>query len=266
MVTVADAPQLPGRDVDEEWRSLVAGAVSHELRATLALISGYSQSLLHLQLDDVTRRRYLERILSATDVLAGCADQILDVAVPGDTPPVLRRRPVALEWLISRLARELAPELEQVPLRYQQARDLPLVDVDPAWIGHVLRNLVRNALQHGASTAVSVHARRIDGAVVVTVRDEGPGFEPDEREHVFQPFFRGRRAARSGRDGLGFGLYLCRELVEAHGGRIWIDDTVRGASVSFSLPTFRATGAMPEETVVRDAPGLPLVAASGSAG
>ena len=170
---------LPRRDDDDEWRPLLAGAVAHELRATLALISGYSQSLLHLPVDEATRRRYLERILSATEALAEFADQIMDVAGPGDVR-VLRRRPVALEWLASRLAREIASEPEQAPIRYEQTLDLPLVDVDPTWVGHVLRNLVRNALQHGAAGVVAVQARPLNGMVVVTVRDDGPGFEPDE--------------------------------------------------------------------------------------
>jgi signal transduction histidine kinase len=252
---------LPRRDDDDEWRPLLAGAVAHELRATLALISGYSQSLLHLPVDEATRRRYLERILSATEALAEFADQIMDVAGPGDVRPVLRRRPVALEWLASRLAREIASEPEQAPIRYQQTLDLPLVDVDPTWVGHVLRNLVRNALQHGAAGVVVVQARPLDGMVVVTVRDDGPGFEPDEYDLVFRPFYRGRRAYTSRRDGLGLGLYLCRELVEAHGGRIWIDETAEGGSISFSLPTVQSAQRIPDETGVHDALGLPLVAA-----
>ncbi len=253
---------LTGQDADEEWRPLLAGAVAHELRASLALISGYSQSLLHLPLDEATRRRYLERILSATEALTEFADQILDVAGPGDERPVLRRRPVAVEWLVSRLAREIDGQLGRAPIEYQQTRNLPLVDADPTWVGHVLRNLVRNALQHGAAAVVRVQARPLDGVVVVTVRDDGPGFEPDERDLVFRPFYRGRMAGTSGRDGLGLGLFLCRQLVQAHGGRIWIDDTTHGGSISFSLPTVQSAQALSNETDVSDALDLPLVAAA----
>ena len=133
--------------------------------------------------------------------------------------------------------------------------------MDPTWVGHVLRNLVRNALQHGAAGVVVVQARPLDGMVVVTVRDDGPGFEPDEYDLVFRPFYRGRRAYTSRRDGLGLGLYLCRELVEAHGGRIWIYETAEGGSISFSLPTVQSAQRIPDETGVHDALGLPLVAA-----
>ncbi len=272
--TAVDEARLPaataldafGDEPDDTWRPLLAGAVSHELRATLALISGYGQSLLHLPLDDVTRRRYLERILAATDVLAEFADQIVDVAVPDEARPVLRRRPVALEWLVARLARELGDELDHAQIRYQQTRELPLVDADPTWIGHVLRNLVRNALQHGGARVVAINARAVDEAVIVTVRDDGPGFEPDERSLVFGAFYRGRRARASQHDGMGFGLYLCRELVEAHGGSIWIEETARGGAVSLSLPTCQSTEGAREETRAGELPELSRLAAAAAAG
>lgn len=235
---------LPGDDVaDEEW-PLLAGAMSHELHAALALISGYSQSLLHLPLDDDTRRRYLERILSATDSLTEFADRVLEVAGPPGGQPVLRRRPVALEWMVDRLVRQLSAEQESAPVCLQLPRNLPLVDVDPAWITHVLRNLVRNALTHGrsgAGDAVTISARHVGDEVVVTIADGGTGFDPDEREVAFHAVRPGRRVRASERAGLGFGLYLCRELVEAHGGRIWLDQVAKGAAVSFTLPTCRAT-------------------------
>ena len=274
MPSTADKRQLPaaaalepfGGEPDDTWRPLLAGAVSHELRATLALISGYGQSLLHLPLDDVTRRRYLERILSATDVLAEFADQIVDVAVPDESRPVLRRRPVALEWLVARLARELGDELDHAKIRYQQTRELPLVDADPTWIGHVLRHLVRNALQHGGARVIAINARALDGAVIVTVRDDGPGFAPDERNLVFGAFYRGRRARASRPDGLGFGLYLCRELVEAHGGSIWVEETTRGGAVSLSLPTCQSTQETREEARAGEAPELARLTAAAAAG
>jgi two-component system sensor histidine kinase KdpD len=244
---VAERPDaIPETIDDEASRTLLAGAVSHELRTTLALISGYSQSLLHLSLDDETRRRYVERILAAADTLTEFADQILDLSVPGTGGPALRRRPVAVEWLVDRLMRQMAGSAEPGTVHFQSPRQLPLVDVDPTWIGHVLRNLVANSLKHGAgpTAVVTIRARYEDGYVIVSVQDEGSGFESDERELVFDPFYRGRRARARGLDGAGLGLYLCRQLVEAHGGRIWVDEGQGGASVSFSLPRYRVLRAV----------------------
>ena len=125
-----------------------------------------------------------------------------------------------------------------------------MLDVDPVWIGHVLHNLVANAVEHGHGTAgvTMIRARQLDGFVVVSVCDDGRGFQTDERHLVFDPLFQGRRAREESAGGIGLGLYLCRELVEAHGGRIWVDETERGGSVSFTLPCRRAEPVEAEDT------------------
>ncbi|MER3418509.1 MAG: two-component system sensor histidine kinase KdbD, partial [Chloroflexota bacterium] len=120
---------------------------------------------------------------------------------------------------------------------------LPLVDADPIWLGLVLRNLLRNALTHGRGRAAEAHLRiaRAGETVLVKVADDGPGFDRAERDFAFGLFFRGRQARSSGREGLG--LYLCRALIEAHGGSIWIEDGGPGATVAFSLPVGRPIAA-----------------------
>ena len=236
----------PGADAEAAAsRSLLADAVSHELRSTLALISGYSQSLLHLQLDDGTQRRYLSRISQAAESLTELADEVLDLAAV-DEGEILHRQPVSLAWLVERLSAEVAQEDGGIVIEREVPLGLPLVLVDPVWIAHVLRNLVVNAAVYGGDGArvLRIQARDDDDHVVMTVHDDGAGIDPEEREHVFDPFFRGRRARESGTEGAGLGLYLCRQLVEAHGGRIWIDDAPQGAAISFSLPRGR-TGEAP---------------------
>jgi signal transduction histidine kinase len=227
---------------------LLAGAVSHELRAKLGLISGYSQSLLGLSLDEATRRRYLQRILTATDTLTELADEILDLAVPAHGGPALRRRPVSLEWLVDQAVHQVGRGVDTATVHYQGPGHVLFVDVDPTWIGHVLCNLIANALRHGngPTGVTTIRARQLDGFAVVSVCDDGAGFQPDERDLVFDPLYQGRRARAEGVDGAGLGLYLCRALVEAHGGRIWVDDTSEGGSVSFSLPLHRVPQAVAE--------------------
>jgi len=262
-LVVLDHPNVHG----EEDRALLAGAVAHELRTTLSLISGYSQSLLHLALDDETRRRYLERILAETDTLTEFADQIVELSLAGDPRPALNTRPVGVEWLVGRLMRQMAGAADGATVRYQSPRQLPLVDVDPTWIGHVLRSLVANALKHGAASPghVTIRARPENGFVVVTVEDDGRGFERDERELVFDAFYRGRRARADGTDGAGLGLYLCRHIIEGHGGRIWIDDALRGGSVSFRLPRHRPLRGVAQRPgdVELERPGRELEAVAG---
>ncbi len=223
--------------------SVLVGAVSHELRGTLALISGYSQALLHLPLDEETRHHYLERILAATDNLTDLTDQMLDLVVMGNGRPMLRRRPVAIDWLAARLTQDRSQVPDGVAIETFAATTTPLVDVDPVWVSHVLRNLVSNSARHGHARAVRIFARATDEWVVVTVADDGEGIPAEERDQVFDPFYRGRRARESGAEGSGIGLYLCRQLVEAHGGRIWLEEAAAGTAFSFSLPRYGVTPA-----------------------
>jgi len=93
-----------------------------------------------------------------------------------------------------------------------------------------------SSLLRAAGSPVTIRGRAQDGEIVISVLDDGPGIHPPERELVFERFFRGRAVAQSRIPGSGLGLFLCRRIVEAHGGRIWLDDVARGTSVSFSLP------------------------------
>jgi signal transduction histidine kinase len=233
-------------------RSILVAAAAHELRSTLSLVSGYSQSLQYLALDAPTRRQYLERIISAATALAECADELVELA--DDERPPLRREPMAIAWLVERANRELTSG-EGSGLERSIPPGLPLVEVDPAWVLHVLRNLVTNARRHGAGEgAVAIRAQVRGEFVVVSVVDRGRGIDPEDRPHVFEPFYRGAHARSAGVPGSGIGLYVCRRLIEAQGGEIWLDDTTAGTSISFSLPVWHApAGVRPEP---REATGL----------
>lgn len=225
------------RSLDEAKTSFVA-AVSHELRTPLALIDGYTQSLLHLDLDAPTARRHLERIAGAAQRLASLIDDIIDVSQVESDALVLRRTPLALDGLLRAYVAERA-ELPDVPaVALTLPRWLPAVDADATRIRQVIGNLVQNAEKHaGRAATIEIRARRLDdGTVVVTVADNGRGIAPEDRDRAFERFYRGQRVRESHVPGSGLGLYLCRRIVEAHGGWIRLDATTRGTSISFGLP------------------------------
>ncbi len=225
------------RSLDDAKTSFVA-AVSHELRTPLALIDGYSQSLLHLDLDAATARRHVERIAGAAQRLAALIDDIIDVSQVESDALVLRRTPVAVDGLLRAYLAERAEAPDARAVSLTLPRSLPLVDVDATRIRQVIGNLVQNAEKHaGRSATIQIRARRLDEAtVVVTVADDGRGIAPEDRDHAFERFYRGQRVRESRVPGSGLGLYLCRRIVEAHGGWIRLDATTRGTSVSLGLP------------------------------
>ena len=140
-----------------------------------------------------------------------------------------------------------------VELQLRVARDLPVVKVDALQIEQVIVNLVRNAAE--ALTDAGRYDGRVvieadcDGAgrVVIRVRDNGPGFDPDLAERAVTPF------TTTKPDGLGLGLSLARSIVEAHGGRLSIESSSSGAVVSFTLPVAcRATGSRMTIALIED--------------
>jgi signal transduction histidine kinase len=123
--------------------------------------------------------------------------------------------------------------LRDRPVRLLLREDIPDVPMDVGQIDQVLGNLLENAVRHAPGSEVTVSAARWQRWVEVRVSDHGPGIPRGERERVFEPFVRG--GSRDG--GTGLGLSIARALVEAHGGRIWIEDAPGGGtSVVFQLP------------------------------
>jgi two-component system, LuxR family, sensor kinase FixL len=142
---------------------------------------------------------------------------------------------------VSELLREAAgychAELDRhgVQLELEIARDLPAVCVDALQVGQVIVNLVRNSAEalsdagrHDGKVVIEAEREGPD-AVVIRVRDNGPGFDPDMVERASVPF------TTTKQDGLGLGLSLARSIIEAHGGRLSIESTTSGAIVSFTL-------------------------------
>jgi two-component system, LuxR family, sensor kinase FixL len=148
------------------------------------------------------------------------------------------RAPYRLERIIKKTIELCQADLEQanVTATCKAVNDLPAVAVDILQIEQVLINLVRNSIEAISSSpgfhgSIEIEAKRVDNDFVeVGTLDSGPGFSRDQIESGFLPL------SSSKADGLGIGLPLCRSIVEAHGGRLWLDASSKGASVHFTLP------------------------------
>jgi signal transduction histidine kinase len=114
---------------------------------------------------------------------------------------------------------------------------LPLIHADAERIGQVLTNVVGNAARYSpAQTTITVTARRANGMVQIDVTDQGPGIPRQVRARIFEPFEQVDRPPSKRTGGAGLGLAICKGLVEAHGGRIWVQDRSEpGTTVSFTL-------------------------------
>ncbi len=219
---------------------------SHELRTPVAAVKATAQlaqrSMQRGTLDPPRLERHLESIRRAADRLASLVEDLLDVS---------RLRTGRLE--LHRQCIELAPLVEEIVERYRiQLEDqheyainlsLPphsiLADVDPSRIEQVLDNFLSNAVKYSPSGG------RIDVAVELdaegfrlTVADQGIGLPPGQTETIFEPFGRASNASVQQIPGLGLGLSICKQLIEAHGGHVWATSRgeLHGTTVGFWLP------------------------------
>jgi signal transduction histidine kinase len=224
----------------EELREGFVATVSHELRTPIALIRGYAETLLHLSLEPAQQRSYVERIDEATSRLAALVDQILDITHLQADPLILERREATFASLIARLRGDLAVSGDDDRIVLVAADDLPPLDVDIGRVGQILVNLVGNALKYAPDRGpVVIGAERDGDWLAVTIDDEGVGIPESDRALVLEPFHRAWNVRESRIPGTGLGLFICRRLVEAHGGTLTLGDRPDGrpgTRVRFTLP------------------------------
>jgi signal transduction histidine kinase len=223
------------RQVEEARRGLVAAA-SHDLRTPLA-----SLRLLVEAVDDGVagedRDRYLGEIRTHVAVLSDLIDDLFELSriEAGDISWTMRR--VELGDLIGDTVAAFRTSAEErgVHLAAELPDDKVVAEADAEKVQRVLYNLIQNAIRHTpADGSVTVRAKGGPSEVEVEVADSGEGIPAGQNERVFDAFYRGD-SARDG-DGAGLGLAISRAIVEAHGGRIWLEDGHPGTRVRFTLP------------------------------
>ncbi|MBV9709928.1 MAG: HAMP domain-containing histidine kinase [Ktedonobacteraceae bacterium] len=206
--------------------------VNHELRTPLTQIDGYLELLSEYQgrIDEETQARFIKRAKDSSQELLLLINTILD-ALRIDSeiqPPHLEE--VALSEVIHQVCEQFAPGVEQAS---RLRRELPaslVVKADQRYLRQILRNLLSNALKYSpAEAAVTIRAhsveRRGSAAVCISVQDAGPGVPPEEQVSLFQKFVRLKRDLSGPVRGTGLGLYMCKQLVEAMNGEIWVESS-----------------------------------------
>jgi len=222
-------------EIEEARRQLVAAA-SHDLRTPLASLRLLVESIDDGVATGETRDRYLKEIRTHVAVLSDLVDDLFELSriEAGDISWTLRR--VELGDLIGDTVAAMRVSAEERGVNI--AADLPrgevIAEANAEKLQRVLFNLIQNAIRHTpADGSVTVRARSAGGGVEVEVADTGEGIPTADGERVFEAFYRGD-AAR-GEDGAGLGLAISRAIVEAHGGKIWLEDEGPGTRVHFTL-------------------------------
>lgn len=217
--------------------------VMHDLKNPLGVIHGYADLILSGGCGDVSVElaQAVQTVARQTDRLGKLVADVQDLSVLGAQHFSLRKSTVSLKTFFSEFL-----ATAQIPARKKGIRislslesSLPVetrFDVDR--IDQVLANLIGNALKYSEpGTSITFKAESRDQNLVVSISDQGPGIPKEDIPKLFNPFSRSTARTTGGEESTGLGLYICRQIIEAHGGKIWVEsEGGRGSTFVFSLP------------------------------
>ncbi len=219
----------------ERQRQQLLADVAHELRTPLSIMRGHLEAMLDGVFDFSAAN--LALVHEETLLLGRLVEDLrtLSLVESGQLP--LNMRPTDLVPVVQQAAAAFEPlaEAEGVQLVLETPTAVPTVLADPDRLQQVLANLIANALRHvgqGNGQMATLHLRlaTVDDAVQVQVADNGPGLSPEAQAHAFDRFWRADNSRTRDQGGSGLGLAICRGIVEAHNGRIWVEDTPGGGA------------------------------------
>ena len=224
----------------EEQRSTFISVISHELQTPIAIIKGYASTLARPDavLEQETLRSRLQAIEEEADSLNKLVSNLLYASRIQAGGLQMEIAPLDLASLVQKVAHRLCVKSPGVTVKLELPAHLPTVMADRDRIEEVLQNLLDNALKYSPKRRiVTVSCHSTSDEVIVSVSDLGMGIALRDQEQIFDRFHRVDNSSTRSTQGAGLGLYICRAIVEAHGGTIWVESVLhQGSTFSFSLP------------------------------
>lgn len=219
-------------------KSTFISIISHELRTPVALIKGYVSTLRRedADWDRAIVDNSLEVIEEEADHLTSLIEDLLDASRLQSGGISVKRADINLPEMVRQLVERFSSQTQFHHITAEFPPDFPILLADEDRIRQVISNLITNAIKYAPDGEIKITGMTRPDQVIVSVSDDGPGIDPNDLPHVFDRFYRAPQAVRKTK-GAGLGLYLARAIIEAHGGRIWVESKNHsGAQISFSLP------------------------------
>jgi PAS domain S-box-containing protein len=212
------------------------GMVSHELRTPITVVSSAIKTLNDERVSEEDRRVLLQEADSSAESLARILDNLLELTKYQAGRLMLDRKPTSVAETAQGTLKKLLSRYPGREATLDIPSDLPRVSVDPERLERIIYNLVENAFKYSDDKGeVRIFARREKDRLAVGVSDQGPGIASEDQDRIFEPFNRLKNGIKSA--GVGLGLVVCKRLVEAHGGRVWVESRPgEGSTFLFTIP------------------------------
>ena len=228
---------------NEQLRANLLRTISHDLRTPLTSISGNANNLLYNEscLDAQMRRQIYGDIYDDSMWLIELVENLLSVTRIEEGRMQIRQSAELVDEVIREALKHTGQSRTGRTIKVEEEDELILAKMDARLIVQVLINLIGNAVKYtpqGTDITVQVKKEKTENSqVIISVCDLGDGIPDDRKERVFDMFYTGGDQVADSRRSLGLGLGLCRSIINAHGGKIWISDNIpHGAVVTFTLP------------------------------
>jgi signal transduction histidine kinase len=225
---------------EAEWLRFI-DTLSHELKTPLTTIIA-AAGLLAEDLEPTaneSQKKLIQTLIHNSNTLENRLAELLDIVKTGSGKLQLHFEPVDMKSLVLGTCMQISPLLrnKNQNIKTELPDSLPIIQGDGPRLEQVMLNLINNATKftpEGGS--ITVRVRKEDNGLVIEVIDNGIGIAKDQQDKLFKPYSR-LHSDRQSHPGLGLGLALAKQVVEFHGGKIWVDsDTGKGSTFSFSLP------------------------------
>jgi signal transduction histidine kinase len=224
----------------ERLKSLLLSTVSHELRTPLATIKGCTSLLLEYyeRIRPDVLEEHLRDIDAEADKLTGLISDLLQMSRIEAGVLRIQPQPIDLVAVLRSTVDAAQVRLSDHPLQLAPSGRLPTCFGDARRIEQIVANLLENAAKYSPQgSTIEVRVTSQGEELIVSVVDRGPGIAPEHCDRIFDRFYQIGGSGDAGRRGIGLGLAICKGLVEAHGGRIWVNSKLgEGSTFSFSLP------------------------------
>ncbi len=222
----------------DQMKDEFIGMVSHEIKTPLTVVIGALSTATKNGLPPEDVRGFLQDAVSYADILTDIVDNLLELSRSQSNRLVLNKEPADIRPIALKVAKNLENKSARHHIIVDMPEGLPHPVIDPLRAERIIHNLVDNAIKYSPEGGdVTVFARAENSHLLVGVQDQGIGIAPEDQQRLFQRFQRLEYNTGTSIQGIGLGLNVCRILVEAHGGSIWVEsEKGKGATFYFALP------------------------------